>query len=39
MLMFGAVMVLMMIFRPEGLIANVRRKYTRSAVKTEGVNA
>ena len=27
MLMFGAVMVLMMIFRPEGLIANVRRKY------------
>jgi branched-chain amino acid transport system permease protein len=39
MLMFGAVMVLMMIFRPEGLIANVRRKYTRNAVKTEGVNA
>ncbi len=39
MLMFGAVMVLMMIFRPEGLIANVRRKYTRTAVKTEGVNA
>jgi branched-chain amino acid transport system permease protein len=39
MLMFGAVMVLMMIFRPEGLIANVRRKYTRSAVKTGGVNA
>jgi branched-chain amino acid transport system permease protein len=27
MLVFGAVMVLMMIFRPEGLIANVRRKY------------
>lgn len=29
MLIFGAVMVLMMIFRPEGLIANVRKKYTR----------
>jgi branched-chain amino acid transport system permease protein len=27
MLAFGAVMVLMMIFRPQGLIANVRRKY------------
>lgn len=27
MLIFGAVMVLMMIFRPQGLIANVRRKY------------
>ena len=27
MLMFGAVMVLMMIFRPEGLISNVRKKY------------
>jgi branched-chain amino acid transport system permease protein len=27
MLVFGAVMVLMMIFRPQGLIANVRRKY------------
>ena len=29
MLIFGAVMVLMMIFRPEGLVANVRKKYTR----------
>jgi branched-chain amino acid transport system permease protein len=38
MLMFGAVMVLMMIFRPEGLIANVRRKYTGRKVTTEGVN-
>ncbi|PLY03531.1 MAG: branched-chain amino acid ABC transporter permease [Desulfuromonas sp.] len=27
MLAFGAVMVLMMIFRPQGLIANVRRSY------------
>lgn len=38
MLMFGAVMVLMMIFRPEGLIANVRRKYSRRPVMTEDVN-
>ena len=27
MLMFGAVMVLMMIFRPQGLVANVRKTY------------
>ena len=27
MLMFGAVMVLMMIFRPQGLISNIRQKY------------
>ena len=27
MLVFGAVMVLMMIYRPQGLIANRRRKY------------
>jgi len=27
MLVFGAVMVLMMIFRPQGLIANLRRRY------------
>ena len=39
MLMFGAVMVLMMIFRPEGLIANVRRKYTGRKVTTEDANA
>ncbi len=39
MLMFGAVMVLMMIFRPEGLIANVRRKYAGRTVKTEEANA
>jgi branched-chain amino acid transport system permease protein len=28
MLIFGASMVLMMVFRPQGLIANVRKKYT-----------
>ena len=39
MLMFGAVMVLMMIFRPEGLIANVRRKYAGRKVVTEDANA
>ena len=33
MLVFGAIMVLMMIFRPQGLIANVRRKYEFKAVK------
>jgi len=38
MLMFGAVMVLMMIFRPEGLIANVRRKYAGRKVVTEDAN-
>jgi branched-chain amino acid transport system permease protein len=27
MLVFGAVMVLMMIFRPQGLINDMRRKY------------
>jgi branched-chain amino acid transport system permease protein len=38
MLIFGAVMVLMMIFRPEGLIANVRRKYAGRKVLTEDGN-
>jgi branched-chain amino acid transport system permease protein len=32
MLVFGAVMVLMMIFRPQGLIANVRRTYAMRKV-------
>jgi branched-chain amino acid transport system permease protein len=27
MLLFGALMVLMMVFRPQGMISNVRRKY------------
>jgi branched-chain amino acid transport system permease protein len=38
MLIFGAVMVLMMIFRPEGLIANVRRKYAGRKVLAEDGN-
>ncbi len=38
MLMFGAVMVLMMIFRPEGLVANVRRKYAGRKVAAESVH-
>jgi branched-chain amino acid transport system permease protein len=28
MLIFGAIMVIMMVFRPQGIIANVRRSYT-----------
>ncbi|MGD9971900.1 MAG: branched-chain amino acid ABC transporter permease [Desulfatirhabdiaceae bacterium] len=28
MLIFGAVMVIMMVFRPQGIVANVRRTYT-----------
>jgi len=35
MLVFGGVMVLMMIFRPQGLIANVRKTYDLSRVKGE----
>ncbi|MBN2332126.1 MAG: branched-chain amino acid ABC transporter permease [Deltaproteobacteria bacterium] len=35
MLIFGAVMVLMMIFRPQGLIANVRRTYVRKPAVRE----
>jgi len=38
MLMFGAVMVLMMIFRPEGLISNVRKKYGGRKVVTENAH-
>ena len=30
MLVFGAVMVLMMLFRPQGLVSNVRKTYTHS---------
>ena len=33
MLVFGAVMVLMMIFRPQGLINNMRRKYEIDTVE------
>jgi len=28
MLVFGAVMVLMMLFRPQGLVANVKKTYS-----------
>jgi branched-chain amino acid transport system permease protein len=35
MLIFGAVMVLMMIFRPQGLIANVRKTYARKGAAAE----
>ncbi len=38
MLVFGAVMVLMMIFRPQGLISNVRRKYDLKSLKPSGKN-
>jgi branched-chain amino acid transport system permease protein len=38
MLMFGAVMVLMMIFRPEGLIANVRKKYRAQKIVSESAH-
>jgi len=37
MLVFGAVMVLMMLFRPQGLVANVRKTYTRK-VEAEDVH-
>ena len=36
MLIFGAVMVLMMIFRPQGLISHQRRSYQRPAAAGEG---
>jgi len=38
MLVFGAVMVLMMIFRPQGLISNQRRIYKRPAAEGEVVH-
>jgi branched-chain amino acid transport system permease protein len=28
MLVFGAVLVIMMVFRPQGIISNIRRTYT-----------
>ena len=28
MLLFGAILVIMMVFKPEGIISNVRRTYT-----------
>jgi branched-chain amino acid transport system permease protein len=36
MLVFGAAMVLMMVFRPQGLIANVRRKYEFHGLDSAG---
>lgn len=36
MLVFGAVMVLMMIFRPQGLINNMRRKYEYDTAQGSG---
>ncbi|HKJ04165.1 MAG TPA: branched-chain amino acid ABC transporter permease [Geopsychrobacteraceae bacterium] len=38
MLAFGAAMVLMMIFRPQGIISNIRQKYTYKGVKEETDN-
>ena len=38
MLVFGAVMVLMMIFKPEGLIANVRKTYKHSSPQAGGAH-
>ena len=38
MLVFGAVMVLMMLFRPQGLVANVRKTYTHGKVRAEEAN-
>ena len=38
MLVFGAVMVLMMLFRPQGLVANVRKTYAHPKAKTEGAH-
>ena len=38
MLMFGGVMVLMMIFRPQGLINNMRRKYETDTVDGRSEN-
>ncbi len=38
MIVFGAAMVLMMIFRPQGLVSNVRKTYGARRVVTEGEN-
>jgi len=39
MLLFGALMVLMMIFRPQGLISNLRRRYGHAKFKKGGPDA
>jgi branched-chain amino acid transport system permease protein len=33
MLMFGAIMVIMMVFRPQGIISGIRRSYQFKAQK------
>ena len=38
MLAFGAAMVLMMIFRPQGIISNIRQKYTYKGLQKETDN-
>jgi branched-chain amino acid transport system permease protein len=38
MLAFGAAMVLMMIFRPQGIISNIRQKYEYKGLKEEADN-
>jgi branched-chain amino acid transport system permease protein len=37
MLMFGAIMVLMMVFRPQGLIRNIRRTYELKGERQKGI--
>lgn len=39
MLIFGAIMVIMMIFRPQGLISGERRRYRISALEKDGASA
>ncbi len=39
MLIFGAIMVIMMIFRPQGLISGERRRYRISALEKGGASA
>jgi len=39
MLLFGALMVLMMIFRPQGLISNLRRRYSHAKFKEGDTDA
>ena len=39
MLIFGAIMVIMMIFRPQGLISGERRRYRISALENGAANA
>ncbi len=38
MLIFGAAMVLMMIFRPQGIISNIRQKYELKGLKEKSEN-